>query len=242
MAPKGKSKASKAAKPGQPENEEAGKLPNWPPLTPVVPAIDLSLDIVLQDQILIIHNLFTSNLCKSFVAYLSTLPLTTTPAKPKKGEAVRVNDRFQVDDPLFANNLWENTALRELISKDGTDKWGGDVLGLNSNIRVYRYRPGHCFHQHYDESNKIVFGPDKIPAKTTWTLLIYLSVCGGGETVFYPEGSGRKGDKRPDPVAVEPEVGLGLLHRHGEDCLLHEGREVSAGEKWVLRSDLVVKR
>jgi hypothetical protein len=242
MAPKGKSKAFKAANPSQPENEQAVKLPNWPPLTPVVPATDLSLDTVLHDQILIIHNLFTSNLCKSLVAYLSTLPLTTTPAKPKKGEAIRVNDRFQVDDPIFASHLWENTALRELIFKDDTDKWGGDVLGLNSNLRVYRYRPGHCFHQHYDESNKIVFGPDKMPAKTTWTLLIYLSICGGGETVFYPEGSGRKGGKWPDPVSVEPEVGLCLLHRHGEDCLLHEGREVSSGEKWVLRSDLVVRR
>lgn len=242
MAPKGKSKVTNAANPSQPENDKAVKLPNWPPLTPVVSAIDLSLDVVLHDQILIIHNLFTSNLCKSFVAYLSTLPLATTPAKPKRGEAVRVNDRFQVDDPIFANHLWENTALRELISEGSTDKWGGDVLGLNSNIRVYRYRPGHCFHQHYDESNKIQFGPDKIPAKTTWTLLIYLSVCGGGETVFYPEGSGRKADKWPDPLSVEPEVGLGLLHRHGEDCLLHEGREVSSGEKWVLRSDLVVRR
>lgn len=38
------------------------------------------------------------------------------------------------------------------------------------------------------------------------------------------------------------EVGMGLLHRHGEKCLLHEGREVKGGEKWVIRSDLVVKR
>jgi hypothetical protein len=38
------------------------------------------------------------------------------------------------------------------------------------------------------------------------------------------------------------EVGMGLLHKHGDDCLLHEGREVKAGVKWVLRSDLVVER
>lgn len=35
---------------------------------------------------------------------------------------------------------------------------------------------------------------------------------------------------------------MALLHRHGEQCLLHEGREVLSGEKWVLRSDLVVER
>src|SRR5947209_7111662 len=93
---------------------------------------------------------------------------------------------------------------------------------LNSNIRIYRYRPGHCFGRHYDESNGIVFGPDKIPAKMTWTLLIYLSICSGGETMFYPEGSGRKGEKTPDPISVKLEVGLALLHCHGQECLLHE--------------------
>lgn len=241
MAPKSKSKVSKASVPSHPE-EEVASLPHWPPLAPLVPAIDLSLDTVLEDQILVVRRLFTSTLCKSYIAYLSTLPLTTTSGKPRKGEAVRVNDRFQVDDAAFATHLWEKTALQGLVSKDETGKWGGDVLGLNSNIRVYRYRPGQCFHQHYDESNRVLFGPDKIPAKTTWTLLVYLSICGGGETVFYPEGSGRRGEKVLDPVSVEPEAGLALFHRHGEDCLLHEGKEVSSGEKWVLRSDLVVRR
>jgi len=241
MAPKGKSKVSKAVVPSKPEKELV-QLPNWPPLAPVVPAVNLSAETILDDQILVIRNLFTSKLCNSYTAYLSTLPLTTTSGKPKKGEAVRINDRFQVQDLLFANLLWETTALRELVSQLDKDKWGGEVLGLNPNIRVYRYKPGHCFHQHYDESNRIFFGPHKIAARTTWTLLIYLSTCGGGETVFYPEGSGQKGEKMPDPVSIEPEVGLGLLHRHGERCLLHEGKEVTSGEKWVLRSDLVVKR
>lgn len=44
------------------------------------------------------------------------------------------------------------------------------------------------------------------------------------------------------PIIVDPEIGMALLHKHGHECLLHEGREVTKGEKWVLRSDLVVKR
>jgi hypothetical protein len=91
-----------------------------------------------------------------------------------------------------------------------------------------------------DESNTIQF-PDSpassskmLHARTTWTLLIYLTVTEGGETVFYPE------DGSP-PVSVAPEVGMALLHRHGEHCLLHEGKEVRRGEKLVIRSDLVVK-
>ena len=82
-------------------------------------------------------------------------------------------------------------------------------------------------------------------AKTTWTLLLYLSSpvtgCEGGQTVFYPHPPGKR-KAAPPPVVAEPEVGMLLLHRHGKDCLLHEGREVTAGEKWIIRSDLCVRR
>jgi len=103
-----------------------------------------------------------------------------------------------------------------------------------------------------DESNAISLPTTPpIPAKTTWTLLIYLTGpangCVGGETVFYPElGPARefsgKSSDGTEPVVVGLEVGMALLHKHGQDCLLHEGREVMAGEKWVIRSDLCVKR
>lgn len=240
MAPKSKVKASKLFTPKEPRPEPA--QPKWPSLTPLVPTLDLSLETLLEDQILVIRNLFTSTLCKNYIAYLATLPLTTTPGKPKRGEAVRVNDRFQVEDGAFAELLWEKTALQHLVSSQDTRLWAGQVLGLNPNIRIYRYKPGQFFDQHYDESNRLSYGPEKTPARTTWTLLIYLSVCEGGATVFYPEPAGRKGANAQPPVTAAPEVGLALLHRHGDDCLLHEGKEVTSGEKWVLRSDLVVKR
>ena len=85
------------------------------------------------------------------------------------------------------------------------------------------------------------------PAKTTWTLLIYLTGpetgCVGGETIFYPElGSAKQYSGRSaegtQPISVGLEVGMALLHKHGQDCLLHEGAEVKEGEKWVIRSDL----
>lgn len=240
MAPKSKVKASKLSTPK--EHRPEPTQPNWPSLAPLVPSLDLFLETLLEDQILIIRNLFTSTLCKNYVAYLATLPLATTPGKPKRGEAVRVNDRFQVEDSAFAKLLWEKTALKELVSSRDSRLWGGEVLGLSSNIRIYRYKPGQFFDQHYDESNRLCYGPEKTPARTTWTLLIYLSVCEGGATVFYPEPAGHTGANAEPPVTAAPEIGLALLHRHGDDCLLHEGKEVTSGEKWVLRSDLVVKR
>ena len=85
-----------------------------------------------------------------------------------------------------------------------------------------------------------------VAAKTTWTLLLYLTSpatgCEGGETVFYPGLPKRSKLSTPEPVVAELEVGLALLHRHGKDCMLHEGREVTAGEKWVIRSDVCVRR
>ncbi|KAF3490985.1 uncharacterized protein GIQ15_00502 [Arthroderma uncinatum] len=206
---------------------------DWPALRPVPPTEDLSLSPILDGQIYIIRNLLSSSLCKTYISFLSSLPLVTTPNKPKKDEALRVNDRFQVDDALFAERLWSDTALKQLVSDASVD-WDGDVVGLNPNIRVYRYTKGQFFGQHYDESVVTVKG------KTTWTLLVYLSRCSGGETAFYPEGE--KGKRQPEPIVVGMEVGMALLHRHGDGCLLHEGREVTGGEKWVVRSDLVVKR
>jgi len=245
MPAKSKSKASKHQNPPQ-TKQEPSATPNWPPLQPLVPSTDLSLATLLPDQIVVVRNFFPASLCKTYVSFLSTLNLTTTPGTPKKGDAVRVNDRFQVQDAAFAERLWSGTSLKELVlaCEHETSLWGGQVLGLNPNIRIYRYRPGQFFDQHYDDSNNLMFTPAgaaaQVQAKTTWTLLIYLTRCDGGETVFYPER--RRGEDQAQPVVVGLEVGMALLHRHGEKCMLHEGKEVLRGEKWVIRSDLVVRR
>ncbi|EFQ97591.1 hypothetical protein MGYG_00630 [Nannizzia gypsea CBS 118893] len=239
------------------EESPAQKTPNWPALRPLPPTSDLCLTPILPAQIYIIRNLFSSALCKTYVSFLASLPLITTPGRPKKNEALRVNDRFQVEDASFAELLWSGTGLKELIcstssagqSEDEKVDWDGEVLGLNPNIRVYRYTKGQFFGQHYDESVQVMHGTPPVKGRTSWTLLIYLSTCSGGETAFYPEpepelGSrkGKAQQRQPEPVVVGMETGMALLHRHGDECLLHEGREVMEGEKWVIRSDLVVKR
>ncbi|KAL8801021.1 MAG: hypothetical protein Q9182_004765 [Xanthomendoza sp. 2 TL-2023] len=133
---------------------------------------------------------------------------------------------------------------------------------LLSILLAYRYLKSDVLHDEWctvtlsffesDESNVLSLPtPRPTPARTTWTLLIYLTGpstgCVGGETVFYPaigpakNYSGKENDGLK-PVVVDLEVGMALLHKHGQDCLLHEGREVTAGEKWVIRSDLCVRR
>ncbi|KAL8718354.1 MAG: hypothetical protein Q9225_004495 [Loekoesia sp. 1 TL-2023] len=257
MPIKSKSKAVPPVK-----GQRVSPPPNWPPLKPLIPTSDLRLETLLEDQIVVIRNFLTSTLCRNYVSFLSSLPLVTTPGQPKKGDAVRVNDRFQVDDSAFAEQLWKTAGLRDLLTRidaanaepqqDLTRLWGGEVCGLNPRIRIYRYSKGQFFAQHYDESNVLSLPTTPpTPVKTTWTLLIYLTGpstgCIGGETVFYPElgpakkFSGKENDGT-NPIVVDLEVGMALLHKHGQDCLLHEGREVTQGEKWVIRSDLCVKR
>lgn len=140
-------------------NESEEKAPDWPALQPLVPTTDLALETLLEDHIILIRNLFTSTLCKKYVSFLSSLPLITIPAKAKEGEAIRVNDRIQFDDPAFAEQLWGSTGLRSLVSGsaenvdhdglsyEGAKKfWGGEICGLNPSIRIYRYGtfPVHC--------------------------------------------------------------------------------------------------
>lgn len=136
----------------------------WPPLKPLVPLIDLHVETLLVDQILLIRNLFTPTLCRNYVSFLSSLPLSTTSIQPRKDEALRVNDRFVIDDPAFAEMLWSQTALRDLVAGplDGNQAgdelshrnlekvFGGKVLGLNPRIRIYRYGSLTYFAQHKD--------------------------------------------------------------------------------------------
>jgi len=127
--------------------------PSWPPLQLERPNDMLSLYHLMPSQIVTISNFWSAALCKRYVTFLSSLPLVTTPGVPKKGDAVRVNDRFQVDDPAFAKLLWNGTGLKDLVlgedvAQGGDSFWGGEVLGLNPNIRIYRYRKGQFFDQH----------------------------------------------------------------------------------------------
>ncbi|KAF2223933.1 hypothetical protein BDZ85DRAFT_94886 [Elsinoe ampelina] len=249
--------------------------PTWPPLHPRLASEKQRLTSLLSSQI-ITTPLFPIPLAATYRSFLASLPLTVVPQTRKKDHALRLNDRFSVQDPAFAAQLWSSTGLSDLVTSglidgenlseaDRTKLWGGEPIGLNPNIRVYRYREGHYFEKHYDEENLLPFELDKadgskekVQGRTTWTLLIYLSGpatgCEGGETVFYPEdesmGGFGKGSAKgngieemmKNKVVASMEVGMALLHKHGRDCLLHEGRQVKNGEKWVIRSDLVVKR
>lgn len=146
MAPKKKGKNDSSAKPPASSHSAVKQTPNWPAFAPLIPESDLSLQELLPGQIVTIPNFWTATLCKNYVSFLSSLSLTTTPGKPKRGEAVRVNDRFQIDDPVFAERLWSGTVLKNLVLGNvdydglGLDDaqrkqlWGGEVVMTPSRL------------------------------------------------------------------------------------------------------------
>ena len=90
--------------------------PSWPAFKPPLPVVDLAPEThQATSKIVLIPSFFPRSLCRDYVGFLKTLPLQTTPSRPKRGEAVRVNDRFQIQDPLFSRRLWEQTGLKEAL-------------------------------------------------------------------------------------------------------------------------------
>lgn len=94
--------------------------PAWPVFKPPLPVVDLVPELHPSNpNIALLPSFFPRSLCRDYVSFLKTLPLQTTPGRPKRGEAVRVNDRYQIDDPAFARRLWEETGLRETLLDEG---------------------------------------------------------------------------------------------------------------------------
>ncbi|KAH9484103.1 hypothetical protein JR316_0003583 [Psilocybe cubensis] len=214
---------------------------NTPRFPVLAPKHDLQCTPVLQDQIIVIEHFFSPAECKAFVKFIDGLPLELTPPK-KRGEAERVNHRFAITSSDFAAKLHE-LLLPHLPSfpYPSSVKKPPPLNGprlpqfCNSNIRLYKYSPSQYFGPHYDDSVR----DPMTGAKSEWTLLIYLTGeedgVEGGETLFYHEQRGKPREVISPPL----KRGTALLHRHGQECMLHEGSLVRSGIKYVLRSDLM---
>ena len=112
--------------------------------------------------------------------------------------------------------------------------------GANRRWRCYRYAPGERFFPHFDaawpeasiEDDQLVHDA-RGEALSFYTLLVYLNDgFAGGATRLYDERGA---------VDVVPATGGALLFPHGHhpESVFHEGREVTRGAKFVLRTDVL---
>ncbi|KAI3403728.2 NIC96 [Candida oxycetoniae] len=196
------------------------------------------------DQIVVIRNFFNKGFCDELIRLFETrVKLETTPKVKSKEYAARYNDRASLIDLDAADVLWRYMQRVLLTNEYSSEpqseaiaKMFHDAIGLNPQLRIYRYLQGHHFGKHYDDSVVCDIPPlGKSKGITKWTLLIYLTgndEFTGGGTIFYPEFGGKE-------MNIHPSKGMALLHKHGDACLQHEAEMVKRGVKWVLRSDVI---
>lgn len=136
---------------------------------------------------------------------------------------LRNNTRVMIDDTERAAWLWS------LLGPHLPDGPGGAwrFVGLNERLRYYRYTPGQKFDWHLDGA--FVRSADE---RSLLTVLFYLNGdFEGGETRF------RFDDGRQ--LEVAPSCGGALVFAHP---LMHQGAPVSSGVKYVMRSDVMMRR
>lgn len=209
---------------GRPGKAATSTTTRWPSPRPKQLAPPTNIGRTAGDMFTV-EGVLTPDECSAFIAAAEAAGFPTPPSgPPQPGMAARDNARLAWDDPALAAALWRT--LQPALAASGAPD-AGRAVGCSPALRLYRYATGQRFARHYDDAVAIS------PGRTTrHTVLVYLSACGGGETIFY-------GHKGKALAAVAPAPGRALLHRHGDDCLLHEGARVSAGTKYVLRTDVV---
>jgi hypothetical protein len=175
---------------------------------------------------MVIHRFLSVEECASWIAQSQALgyqeATLTTAAGPVMDRSVRNNARVLYDNPALAAAWW--TRARPFLPAY-LDGW--DAVGLNERFRFYRYDVGETFAPHYDGYFRKGIG------ERSWlTFLVYLNDgFEGGETGFYrPDGQPR--------FSVTPECGKALVFAHRQ---LHDGKVVSRGRKYVLRTDVMYR-
>lgn len=158
--------------------------------------------------------------CAGLIERIERLGPTTAPITTPRGPAMRTdirnNERVMFDDPDLARELF-----KRIEGAMAPRLCGMRPVGANERLRCYRYAPGQRFAPHYDGA---FIRNDR--QRSLLTLMVYLNEgFAGGATAFHDWD-----------VRVQPRAGMALLFQH---FLLHEGCELIAGTKYVLRSDVM---
>jgi hypothetical protein len=174
-----------------------------------------------KKRIWVLEKFFSPAECQVWIDFIEGCKLDHVKQRGTRYLAARECYRCSLEDAVMSQRLFERlktTKLMEVIPD--SDR----LITCNPNLRLYKYETGHMFGPHIDESNELAVGVTRL------TVLIYLSECQGGATRFEKS------------TTFEPVTGAILLHVHGDDCLEHEADAVTAGIKYVLRTDLVYTR
>lgn len=163
-----------------------------------------------------------ADLCADYIARIDAAEPEAAPITTGRGPVmrpdIRNNERVVIDDPDAAEDLLAR--VRDHVPEELS---GMRLCGANERLRCYRYRPGQRFAPHFDGSF--------VRSDRELSLVSYLVYLNddfvGGETAFPLIGR-----------TIVPVTGMALLFQHR---VLHEGAEVTAGTKYVVRTDLMYR-
>lgn len=149
----------------------------------------------------------------------------------------RNNDRLVIDSEPLAQQLFEKVRpfLPDSLPSDAGHSESQEIWhlkGLNSRFRYCRYRQGQYFNRHLDG---VYYQSERVQSMLTF--MLYLNGANefeGGRTLFYPSK-----DSPEIWAAYLPQAGDLIIFDHN---LWHEGEVLTAGEKYVLRSDVLYER
>lgn len=172
---------------------------------------------------LVQENFLSLEECKGFIDFSEKQGYQEALIRVRgKGEIMnkdyRDNDRVIWDNPQVAAQLFE--LVKDLVPYDID---GYEPIGLNEKLRFYRYKDGQQFKPHVDGAFK-----RSETEVSLLTLLIYLNEdFEGGSTFLITIGEN-----------IVPKTGMLLIFDHK---MLHSGSSVTAGTKYVLRTDVMYK-
>jgi len=204
----------------------------------------------------LIHDLFSSDECAHLIKLAEDKGFDYATVEGPGGNQIMRRDirscgRSIIDDAKLADSIYEKVmaAIRGTqpfeekvmhapwVSKVSAQNNAGandrlTAIGLNERLRVMKYTKGNFFATHQDIA--YTRGPefgDRAGETSHITVQIYLNEkFKGGTTRFV------SGERYYD---VQPRKGSALVFDHN---LLHQGAEVTRGQKYSVRTDIMFKR
>lgn len=184
------------------------------------------------EDVFVVRGFLSPAECERHIARAETVGFGDAPintfAGPQVNKKMRNNDRVMLDDPVLAAELWER--LQPFVAPC-RGQWV--AAGLNERLRFYRYDPGQRFNWHFDGAFER--SPREVSALTFMTYLNAGFEGGATEFNFRMMGLVHDGD---EITRVIPEAGMALVFAHR---IFHQGAPVTAGRKYVLRSDVMYR-
>mmetsp|Transcript_127988 Transcript_127988/g.292428 ORF Transcript_127988/g.292428 Transcript_127988/m.292428 type:complete len:218 (+) Transcript_127988:21-674(+) len=107
----------------------------------------------IHRSMFVVENMLSAAECTAIIRFAEQTGFDQLDCPPTRETAARSHGRLSIESPAFAAKLWERVQAVSVVPPEIS---GRKPVGLASNIRFYRYRPGEYFGAHYDMSNQQV--------------------------------------------------------------------------------------